>query len=123
MNSKEFVRRTRKNNYYRKPDGTMEAEFLRSNVTDYSYVISQPIEYKKPRAARKTPSKRFAKKSAQNRAQLNVPAFSIPTKFKGCRVNLVRIAERMPKEYPTIDLEKSMVPKPKKGELKNVPRP
>lgn len=123
------ARRTRQNRYFTMSDGSVKAvrrQEIRNDlmVTEYSFVLSHPVEYKKNRAARSThpkcngkkttPKKKATKKQAtkkkatkktpKDRASANVPAMN--TDGPTCS------SEQYAREYRTIDLETSSVPKP-----------
>lgn len=106
MENRKFIRRTRDNRYYLLPDGvTIVAEPNDLWATDYSFVVKRPIEYKKKRAPKKVPPKR---------AEVNALRRKITAKTRILRATINRNAIRATHVYSPINLELTVVPKPKR---------
>lgn len=99
----KLIRKTRGMQYHQLPDGSIEAEPRIVNVTWHSFVISQAIEYKKPRKVKKSPVK-------------VIPIPDAP-RCRAKRATINERANRAVKVYAPINLDASSVPKPFK--LKN----
>lgn len=96
-----LIRKTRRMEYFEMEDGLIGARPRNKDVTEYSFVISQAIEYRKEKSprAKRVPAARPLPRPANSRA------FRDAANAR---------AERATKRYKTIDLEAITVPKPNK---------
>lgn len=102
-----LIRRTRDTRYYAMPDGSVKAVRNVSPATEYSLVISQPIEHTKKRAPR-------AKKTLPTRVPTNNPGPSrITAEIRSARDKVNQLAAKSTRIFPPIILDKTVVPKPK----------
>lgn len=102
-----LIRRTRDTRYYAMPDGTVKAVRNFAPPTEYSLVISQPIEYSKKRAPR-------AKKTLPTRAPTNEQGPSkITAEIRSAREKVNKLAAKATRVFPPINLDSTAVPKPK----------
>lgn len=101
-----LIRRTRSKRYYLMPDGFVREED-NSEVTNYSFVISQAIEYKKTTVTK-------PKKKSQKNVQQNVAESRVNDEIRNMRTRINERSNRATRMYPSIDLDVSAVPRPKK---------
>lgn len=105
-NNNELVRRTRSKCYYSSSGGDVKVVDNSFEATEYSLVISQPIEYTKRRVQKKTAPKPQPAQPCGQKPK-------ITAKMLNARQKLNSISNRASKVFPSIDLDASSVPKPK----------
>lgn len=101
-----LVRRTRSKCYYSSSDGDMKVVRNSLQTTEYSLVISQPIEYTKRRVQKKTAPK-------PQTTQPCVQQPKITANMLNARQKLNSISNRASRIFPPIDLDACSVPMPK----------
>lgn len=111
-----LLRRTKNFHYYRMPDQTILSVPNTEAVTEYENVMPKPKEY----AGKKT-TNRVTRKSttAPKRGKSTVSRASNKTQTRILRQTINRNAAKASLVYETIDLNITVVPKPKKIKNKN----
>lgn len=101
-----LIRRTRSKRYYLMSNGSVREED-NWEVTNYSFVVSQAIEYKKSTGTK-------PKKKSQRNVQRNVAEPRVTAEIRDMRAKINERSNRATRVYPSIDLDASAVPRPKK---------
>lgn len=110
-NATNEARRTRETRYFNMPDGSVKSMPNELLVTQHSFVLSHPVEYKKKRvnrAPKKAAPKKAAPKKAAPKLKKKAPA-RVEADVEAINADG---PEQLPRVYSTIDLESSSVPKP-----------